>query len=225
MAINLGPLLAGPIKEVIGSLLGAIPGILYAIIIMLVGWGVAKIVSEIIRKVLRKLVKLDKWLEKQGLQDALGDISFTNVFTGLIYWWILVIFLGQAALQLKLGMVSDIILQFVLWTPNLFYGLLIFLGGFYLADFLTDKIKKSKNVWADRIGLILEPVIVFFISLIALGQIGVNVKLITDLVKILFGALAIGIALAIGLSFGLGMKDETPKMWKKMKKGWNKKRK
>jgi uncharacterized membrane protein YccC len=164
-------------------------------------------------------------MKKQGLHDALGDINITTLSAKLVYWWILLIFIGQAAAQLQLGMVSNILLQFIQWTPNLFYGVLVFVGGLYLADFMGDKIKTSKNVWADRISMVTEASLIFFVTLIALGQIGINVQLITDLIRILFVAFSLGIALAIGLAFGLGLQKEAPKMWKNIQKQWNKKRK
>ncbi|MBN2422162.1 hypothetical protein JXB41_02955 [Candidatus Woesearchaeota archaeon] len=224
MVTYLGYAILESLNKTLNSIIAALPGMLYALVIILVGWILSLIITFICRKFLSKVVKLDKWLKKHELDDAMGDISLTGLLSVLLYWWIMLIFLGQAAIQLQLGMISEILLKFILWTPNLFYAILLVVGGFYFADFITDKIKKSKNLWADRIGLILEPTIVFFVAVIALAQIGINVALIVDLIRILFGALSLGIALAIGLAFGLGMKDETPKIWKSLKKEWNKQR-
>jgi hypothetical protein len=223
--VTLVEAIAVPLNTVIAQIITTIPGIIYAALIILVGWIIAAIISAIFRGFLRRIVKLDKWMKKQGLHDALGDINITTLSAKLVYWWILLIFIGQAAAQLQLGMVSNILLQFIQWTPNLFYGVLVFVGGLYLADFMGDKIKTSKNVWADRISMVTEASLIFFVTLIALGQIGINVQLITDLIRILFVAFSLGIALAIGLAFGLGLQKEAPKMWKNIQKQWNKKRK
>lgn len=222
---NFGDMLIEPTKNIVSDIISVLPSIVYAIIILLFGWILSSIIAYIFRKVLEKIIKLDKLLEKHELDDALGDISLTKLSAKLLFWWIFLVFIGQAAMQLKLMMISDILIKFIVWTPNLFYGIFIMMGGLYFADFLSDKIKKSKNIWADRIGLIVEPIIVFFIALIALGQIGINITLITDLIKIFFITICLGIALAIGLAFGLGMKGEAPKIWTKLQHEWNKQRK
>ncbi|MBD3203245.1 hypothetical protein GF327_03055 [Candidatus Woesearchaeota archaeon] len=214
-----------PTYRVLSNILLAIPGIIYAAIIIIFGWIIASIIKKIAKKILIKIIKIDTHLKKHGLDDALGDARLSNVLSVLIYWWVFLVFIGEAALQLNLGMISNLLIRFISWTPDLMYAILLVIGGVYLADFLTDKLKKSENIWVDRIGFILEPVIIFFVVLISLDQIGIDVSLIMDLVRIMILSLSLGIALAIGLSFGLGLKDETPKIWKKMKKEWNKKRK
>ncbi len=214
-----------PLQTVIGDIFSAVPGLVYAILIIFIGWLVSLIISNLFKKLLKKVLKLDNFLKKHDLHDAMGDMKLSNILPTLVYWWIFLIFLGQAAMQLSLGMISTILTGFIAWTPNLFYAILLLIGGFFFADFVTDKIKKSENIWADRIGMVLEPVIVSFVALIAIGQLGIDVSLIVDLIKILFLMLSFGVALAIGLAFGLGMKDEAPKMWKNIQKEWNKKRK
>jgi len=53
---------------------------------------------------------------------------------------------------------------------------------------------------------------------IALEQIGINVSILSNMFLILLGGLALGAAIAIGLSFGLGMQKDSGKALEKMKK-------
>ena len=61
-------------------------------------------------------------------------------------------------------------------------------------------------------------VIVFFIAVIALNQIGLDLALAENTFLILFGAISLALAIAIGLAFGFAFRDEA-KLWlKKVKK-------
>jgi hypothetical protein len=65
---------------------------------------------------------------------------------------------------------------------------------------------------------LLNIVIIFLAFVIALEQIGIEVAIIKNTFLIIIGSLGLGVALAIGLAFGLGMKGQANQMFGKFKK-------
>jgi len=107
-------------------------------------------------------------------------------------------------------------------------AILIILTTLILSDYITDRIRSTKNKIYDLIGIILKPLIIVFGVILAGEQLGLKldflVLMIQDIVQALIWGLAVAFAIAIGLSYGLDKKDSRTvlpenmqAMWKKIK--------
>ena len=207
-----------PLVKLWNSFVDIIPGIIAAIVILIIGYVIAVLIGRLVRIVLEK-AGLDKWLEKAKLAKAIGDIKLSSLFGSVTKWFILVIFLQAAVDTLRLGTLSTILNQFVLWLPHLIVGFIVVIAGLFLGHYVSHQIEiHTKMKGVKFVSVLFKFVIVALAVIIALQQIGVEVGIISQLVLIGVGSLAFGIALAIGLSFGLGLKNEAVNLWKQIKR-------
>lgn len=207
-----------PLISLWNSIVLMLPGLIAGIIIAVVGYLVAYIIGHAIKLILAK-TGLDKKIEQAKVSKAIGYIKVSSLLGELTKWYIFIIFLQQAVDVLDLGTLSDVLSRFVLWMPNLIVALVITSFGLLLAQLVKVKLEEhAKTALAKTASNILMIVIAVITIIIALDQIGIEVSLLENLVLVVVGALAVGIALAVGLSFGLGNKKEANEMLRNIRK-------
>ena len=209
-----GQALINPLLNLWNNLYNILPGIILAIIILVIGYIIAFILGHATKVILQKL-GLDRQLAKAQLTKTLGHIHVSSALGEAVKWLIFVIFLGQAAEQLRLGALTDVILRFVNWLPGLIVAALVVLFGLFVAHYVALKIEEHTKVKGAKFAsTVLKAVITFIVIMIALEQIGVDVSIL----KFSFLILLAGIALAVGLSFGLGSRKEANELVRNIRK-------
>jgi hypothetical protein len=215
---NTGMSLTDPIVSLWQGLVNLLPGLIIAILILIIGYVVAYVIGHAVRLLLMK-VGLEKQVEKAKLTKAIGNIRLSSVFGEITKWYIFLIFLSAAVDIVELGTLSMILRQLVLWIPNVIAGALILIFGLFIAHYVSMKIKQHAEMsGAKTLSNVTYAVIVVIVTLIALEQIGINVSILTNTFLIIVASLGLGFALAVGLSFGLGSKQEAGKALAKIKK-------
>ena len=210
--------LTNPLVSLWISFVQLLPNLIAAIIILIVGYVIAYIIGHALKVLLWKL-GLDKQIEKAKISKAIGRIRLSSIFGEITKWYIFIIFLQSAVDIVNLGTLSLLLQEFVLWLPNVIAAVLVIIFGLYLAHFVTIKMREHTEVKGGKtLSGIFNAVIIFIVATIALEQIGLNVALLTNTFLILLGTLSLGVALAIGLSFGLGTQKTALKALEKMKK-------
>lgn len=192
------------------SFMSALPNILGAIFLIIFGWLIAKIVSFIIRKALKAL-RFDRLSEKLHLDVMLGkvnlDVSPSLIVSKFVYWVIVLLFFVTASDTLGWTVVSESISDLITYLPKLFSGIVIFVIGFYIANFVKNGLKgilESLAVASSRlISGFAFYVILIIITLTALNQIGIDTDVVTSNIIIIIG----GIILAFAISFGISSRD------------------
>ncbi len=213
-----GMSLTDPIISLWQGLVNLLPGLIIAILILIIGYVVAYVVGHGVRLLLVK-IGFERQVEKAKMTKAIGNIRVSAVLGELTKWYIFLIFLSTAVDVVELGTLSTILRQFVLWVPNLIASALILIFGLFVAHYISIKIRQHSNmVGAKTLSTIAYIVITTVVTLIGLEQIGINVSILTNAFLIVVAALGLGFALAIGLSFGLGTKQEAGKALNKIKR-------
>ncbi|MDP2906922.1 MAG: hypothetical protein Q8O03_03190 [Nanoarchaeota archaeon] len=210
--------MTNPLVSLWLSFVQLLPNLIAAIIILIIGYVVAYIIGHAIKVLLSKL-GLDSQIEKAMLSKAIGKIRLSSMLGEITKWYIFIIFLQSAVDLVNLGTLSLLLQEFVMWLPNVIAAALVIIFGLYLAHFVTSKIREHTDVKGGKtLTGILNVVITFIVAVIALGQIGINVSILSNTFLILLGGLALGTAIAIGLSFGLGTQKDAGKALDKIKK-------
>ncbi len=210
--------LTDPIISLWQGLVTVLPGLIIAILILIIGYVVAYVVGHGVRLLLVK-VGFERQVEKAKMTKAIGNIRVSAVLGELTKWYIFLIFLSTAVDVVELGTLSTILRQFVLWVPNLIASALILIFGLFVAHYISIKIRQHSNmVGAKTLSTIAYIVITTVVTLVGLEQVGINVSILTNTFLIVVAALGLGFALAIGLSFGLGTKQEAGKALNKIKR-------
>jgi hypothetical protein len=174
------------------------------IVLILVGLTLGGIASKFIRDVSMDF-GWDEKLAKYGLADAFGDISITTLLTGIAKYYILLLFLAQGIDLLgNLTILSKLINEIISYMPQALLGAAIMLLALLVADYTADRIKHRKFSLDDMLAFCVRSVIIFFGAVIALPHLGVtNVSILEDSFKILL----LGVALALAIAVGFGLKD------------------
>ena len=200
--MNLGDTLVAAFNEVVNDLVTALPAIIGALIILLVGYIVAKVVSGIVRRLVDRTGADRKFAEQSS--DVYGSSATamrpSSAAGTVVFWIIMLVFIVAAANFLGWPQVSQMLNDFLAWLPNLI-----------VAPVVARIVRRAIEGGSAQLGMtsggmlgrVAEIAVIAFAILIAVNQVGIA----TDLVNILFIGIVAALALALGLSFGLGGRE------------------
>ena len=185
-----------------------IPALLGAVIILLAGYLLAKVVEKLVYRGLKR-VKLNQALERGGVMEAVersgSHLDPTRVVSGLVFWFIMFAVILLAGNALGLESLANVFTELVSYIPSVIAAIVIMIVGIVLGGFVGGLIMASAGglhggpalARVGRIGVI---VLAIFM---ALQELGIATEIVTTAFAILFGA----VALALALSFGIGNRE------------------
>lgn len=196
--------------SILVSLVSYIPTLLGAVVVFVVGLVLANWLKTIVIKVLNML-KLSDVLSKSGLKHFLENAEVTQkvetVIGELVRYLTILIFSVASINLLGLYTVTLVLNGLLSYLPNIFAAVLIFGAGIVLAGFLEKVVKGSLGGIDIKMARLMAKVtsylVVVFTVLASISQLGIAKNLI-DTVFVGFISM---LALALGLSIGLGSKD------------------
>ncbi|MBO6211401.1 mechanosensitive ion channel family protein [Algoriella sp.] len=186
------------------------PKIIGGIVFIILSYLILKLIVFITKYVL-KLSKIENIKKALNNSDALKNTSmeidpariimqFVKCFVILLIIIIGSDIFGLSVVSIQIGRIID-------YLPQFFSAVLIFAGGFYLANYIKSIIRgliKSIDLnGANIIGSVIFYIILIFTIITALNQAGVNTDLITNNLSLILGS----IFLTLAIAFGLGSKD------------------
>ena len=197
-----GSLILNPLVNLWVGFINILPGIVAAIIILIIGYFISLGLGHLVRIILEK-AGLNKYSETHKMAGIVGHIRLSHLFGEIIKWYVFVVFISAAVGVLNLGQLSTILNEFVLWLPNVIVAAIIIIFGIALAHFVSMKIEEHTEMKGTRFLVkIFKIVLIYIVAVIALNQIGVDVGILENTFLILIGALAVGIAVALGIGLG-----------------------
>ncbi|MFH1439856.1 MAG: hypothetical protein ABIG89_04775 [Candidatus Woesearchaeota archaeon] len=207
--------LGASVVQALGNLLigiiGVIPGLLAAMIVLLVGYVLGWVVYRILDQLFIKIKFDENIIKKTGISKRVGDIRLGHILAVISKWYIFVLFLAPAASLVKLDTLSNFLLDLSYWIPGLIAALLIILFGILASDYVSSKIEHVRLKNASGVAYITKVIIMIFVILLALDQVGLNLALAQNTFLIVIGGVMFGIALAVGIGYGLALKDSAKK--------------
>ncbi len=209
--------LLSPVTLIGYSLVTFIIGLIYAALILGLGYVVAWAVHWGVKTALDK-AKVDKWLQKQSLDKSIGYASISSLSASLVKWYIFLIFMIPAVSYLTLGELTGLLLDIVRWLPNVIVAVAIMMFGLMLADFVSVKMNKAKGPAIKHLHSVTRILIIVFVAVVALQEVGIYLRLAENTFLILLTGLTFALALALGIGFGLGAKDEAAQIVKQWRK-------
>jgi hypothetical protein len=191
-------------------LLAAIPKIIGFLIILLIGWFIANLLGKAVAALLR-MVRFNQLAQRSGFSDFVTQMGVrtdpAGVLAEVVRWFVRLIVLVVAFDALGLPAVSQVLQQLLLWLPNLVVALVILVIGGLAANTLADLVRgataRAGFSNPNLLSAIARVAVWAFAIVVAVNQIGVAQTLVNTLFFGLVGALA----LALGLSFGLGGRE------------------
>jgi len=197
-----------------------IPNILAAVIILVVGWLISVWLGKIIAGILY-MFKFNNLFDKTGWDEALDSADLRikpSDFLGNIFKWIFMIMFLTIATDIvgwkSFTMLLDNIIQ---WIPNLVVAIAIMVVAIVISDILEKIVKASTRSMGVRsvnfFGSLVKWSIFVFAIFAVMSQLGIAVSIVNTLATGLIATMA----LALGISFGLGGKDAAAEIIRDMK--------
>jgi len=208
-------------KELWSGFIGLLPTFLAALIVFIIGWLIAVALGKLANRII-KVIKLDLFLAKVGLKKSLAraklKLNSGKFFEEIVKWFFIIIFLMAAADILRLYQITDFLKTVLYYIPNIVVAIFILLASVVIGNFLQKLVKASietaKLGGATFLSGLTKWVILIFGFVAAITQLGIAVTLIHTVVIGLVGMLA----LAGGLAFGLGGKDQAMRLLEKLRR-------
>ena len=194
----------------VDSTIAAVPKVVLGIVLFAAALVVAKLVEKVLRYALMK-VRFDELIGKAGIDLALQRLGIrqelTTLFPRLSYFLVLLVLARTAGDALGLVAISSAIGAFFAYLPNIFAALLLLILGSTVGQFAGQTVSQSAESagieFAPALGKLVSAMILFVCAMMAVAQL----KIDTEIVRIVTSFVLGGAALAFGLSFGFGTRD------------------
>jgi uncharacterized oligopeptide transporter (OPT) family protein len=185
-----------------------VPALLGALVILFAGYLLAKVLEKLTERFLRR-IRLNRMLERGGVMQAVersgSHLNPVRVLANLVFWLVMFAVILVAANALGLQSLANVFSELVSYIPSVIAAIVIILVGIVLGGFVGGLIGASAGALhggralarVGRGGVILLAVFM------ALQELGIATDIVTTAFAILFGA----IALAMALAFGLGNRE------------------
>ena len=192
------------------SIVSAVPNVVVGILLIAAALIVAKLIERSLRFVLSK-VGFDALVGKAGIDLALQRLGIqqqlTYLLPRLVYYLAVMLFAKTAVDAMGLVAISDAIGAFFAYLPNIVAALLVLILGSSLSQFAGEAVSRAAENsgidFAPSLGKAVSGLIVFVSAMMAIAQL----KIDTEIIRIIATCVLAGGALAFGLSFGLGTRD------------------
>jgi hypothetical protein len=185
-----------------------VPAMLGALVILFAGYLLAKLIERGTTRLLRR-VRLNEMLARGGVMHAVersgSHVNPARVVANLLFWFVMFSVLLVAANALGLESLANVFSELVSYIPSVIAAIVIVVVGIVLGGFVGGLIMASAGALHGgttlaRVGRGGVIVLAVFMSL---QQLGIAPDIVTTAFAILFGA----VALAMALAFGLGNRE------------------
>jgi hypothetical protein len=205
-----GDSLRASLTSALAVFFGAIPRIIAFLVILLIGWFIAGLLAKGTAALLRA-INFNDVARRSGFSDFVQSMGVrtdaSHAIATVVRWFVRLIALVVAFDALGLPAVSDVLRQLLLWLPNLVVALVVLVIGGLAAGALSNLVRGATTQAGfnnpELIATVAKGAVWAFAIVVAVNQLGIATTLINTLLIGVVGA----VALALGLSFGLGGRD------------------
>lgn len=201
--------ISGPASDMLRIILTAIPNIIVSAIILAIGYLVSNFVVQLIKELLPDL-GVDRALQSSGLLTT--KTSASNIIARVVQVAIMLFFAIAATRMLGFPELTAILDQILELGGRIVFGAVVIGIGVLIANLI------SRLMDTDGEGSIASSVVryvaIILFTFMGLEFMGVG----DDIVRLAFGALVVGSAVAAALAFGLGGRETAGKVLEDLRK-------
>lgn len=202
--------LAQSLLEMFNKFFSTIPNIVGALVMIIVGLIVSKMIRKVSNKMLAKS-GIDKLADKLNgieiVEKSNFKIKFSELFSSILYYFILLFFVVISAEILGMPAVSNLVADIFAFIPNVIVAIIILIIGIIVADMLKSLVKSTcESLGVPSAGMIANFVFYFIlvnIFISALSQAKISTEFLSQNISLIIG----GIVLAFAIGYGLASKD------------------
>jgi hypothetical protein len=205
------------LRESLMRLWEYVPALFGAAVVLTAGYLVARLAQRAVLRLLRR-VHLNEALQRGGVSAPLDPygvpLTPTRVLSNVVFWFLLFTAMLLAADTLGINYLGQAFAELVSYVPSVIAAVVIIILGLVLGDLVAALIGASAGALSGatilaRVG---KGGVVLLAIFMSLQELGVATGIVTTAFAIIFGA----IALALALSFGLGNRElagEVTRRW------------
>lgn len=209
------------LQDIWTRILDFIPELLGALVILIIGWIVADLLAWVVDRVIR-LVRLPDLFKSARVEDLVkrsgAQLDTTGLIAALVRWVLILVAFIAAADTLNMQSVEQFLNRVLGYIDNVVAAGAILLIGAIFAHFMAGVIKgaisAAKLSFVEMVGNIVKYAILVFSVLAALSELGIAERFL----ETLFVGIVAFVAIAGGLSFGLGGQHVAKQWLEKLKK-------
>lgn len=202
-------------QDLVAAVTGGLPrlvlGVAIAVVLVLAAKAIRRVAGAACRR-----VQVDALADTLGLTALVGRLGVrqpaSEWIPALTYTGVLLLFTQTGATVLGLTPIADSIRAFFAYLPNVIAAIGVLLAGSAAAEFAGTAVRRSAEDsgidLAPTLGSMTSGLILFVTGIMALAQLRID----TEMIRIVTICALGGIALAFGLSIGLGSRDVTRNM-------------
>lgn len=217
---NWGVAISSSLFELLERFAGFLPSLIGALLVFFIGLLIAVILEKAAERIIR-VTRVDQVVEKTKLGEKFREAGFainiSKFFGALVKWFLILVFLMAATDILGLNQVTGFLNSIILYIPNVVVATVILSIAFLLGNLVYGVVRGSTKaagiMSATLLASISKWAIVIFGLLAALIQLGIA----ESLVNTIFIGIVAALSIALGLSFGLGGKEEATLILRKLR--------
>ncbi len=199
--------ISGPATDMLGMMMLALPNIFAAVLILFVTWYVARFAAGLLGGLLTN-IGLNNLPAKMGLEHVFSDsFKASDLITRLMVFFAMLFATVEAAHRLDFTQAETLVSMFIQFGSNILLGVVILLVGFWLANLAHRAILRASGSEAVGMAGIARYAILGLVLAMGLSAMGVADDIVNMAFALVFGAVAV----AVALSFGLGGREAAGK--------------
>lgn len=219
--MNYTDILQGPLLELWQSIIAYLPNFIGSVIVFVLGILLAVVLRSVVEQVIRLLHidELAKRLEIKSQFERIGiHLHIGRLLGWIVKWFFIIVALIAATDILGWDQLTAYLQKIVLFIPNVIIAVIILLSGILLANFVQGIVKSAVEAAKLSSAGFLSGMAKWSILIFSFMAALVQLQIAPDLIRVLFTGLVFMIALAGGLAFGLGGRDQAERLLARLRK-------
>jgi hypothetical protein len=195
--------ISGPATDMLGMMMMAIPNIFAAVLILFVTWYVARFAAGLLGGLLANM-GLNNLPAKVGMEHIFSaDFKASDLVTRIMVFFAMLFATVEAANRLDFIQVESLVGMFIQFGGDVLLGVAILVVGFWLANLAYQAIMRASSSEAVGMAGIARFAILGLVLALGLSAMGIADDIVNMAFALVFGAVAV----AVALSFGLGGRE------------------
>ena len=186
---------------------GILPKIIAAFVVFVIGWIIAALIGKLVTKIIQAL-KIDNALSATEVERVINRAGFTlniaRFLGGLVEWFIIVVAFVAAFDILGLFAVNQFLLSVLAYIPNIIVAVVILVIAAVVGEVMQKIVRGSAAAAGMKGATLAGSVTKWAIWIFAILSALLQLQIATPFLETLFTGVVVALALAFGLSFGLG---------------------
>lgn len=200
--------LTTPVSSMLNRMLAALPSIFAAVVVLAIAYFVARLAAGLVTSLLTG-IGFDSLPRRLGVSRVVIQNGALSRAIGQLVMLGIMLFATLEALRLlEFNGLASLLSQFLVLVGQIVMGVIILGAGLYLANLAGSLLRSAGVPRADLLSAVARVAIIILAGAMALRQMG----LANEIINLAFGLLLGAVAVAAGLAFGLGGREQAAHM-------------